>query len=541
LIAQRSSIFKDSNATWRAVRGIFPELPSLFTAFQDSAIEQANNISKALPGCKWQNLPIAERKILHDFLSQNRIVIKKADKNMGPVVASSEIYRAALSATLRDNVGTYQELTGVTTGEILTNMATDFNAVIAPFRGIRGFSGLFHTFKKWHDNCLAQPCLCPLYLLFKTHKEGFRPIVPNCKYFTCQISKWLHCILGPFVFGNRLVLKDSRTLVRTIEAMPVTPGLRVATFDVVALYPSINIERGLISLRWFLNTFCFCYDQSVRDLIMVLARFVLTHSFISCPEISVHPFLQLIGTAMGTPFAVVYANIHMFFIETSIVNSFPDYVRQYSRFLDDGLTFWDGSDEDFAVFSTAFNAVDPSIQYIWSDCSKSAVTLDLSIQISHDKIHFEVYHKPGNAFAYLPLGSFHARRTFPAFINTELQRALTHSSDYNRWAKRCTLFYTKLRNCGYGDFFLTSVFSKVSWGDRSKTLYAPPPPQRPFDRRCVWSCSNAFGLRDLFAACDLNLTSMESTLARDLFPAKLSKVVKGAKRLSAYTKNDIRK
>ena len=189
-------------------------------------------------------------------------------------------------------------------------------------------------------------------------------------------------------------------------------------------------------------------------------------------------------------------------------------------------------------FSNAFNQVDPSIRFIWSDCSKSAVMLDLSIEISDDKMNYEVYHKPGNAFAYLPLGSFHARRTFAAFIKTELQRALTHSSDYDRWVKRCTLFYMKLRKCGYGDSFLTSVFSKVTWGDRSKTLYALPQPKPPFDRRCVWSCSNALGLRELFAACDLDLTAMESGLASKLFPAKLSKVVKGAKRLSAYTKND---
>jgi hypothetical protein len=155
--------------------------------------------------------------------------------------------------------------------------------------------------------------------------------------------------------------------------------------------------------------------------------------------------------------------------------------------------------------------------------------LDLSIQIS-DAIHFEVYNKPGNAFTYLPLGSFHVRKTFSDFIKTELQRALSHSSDYDRWSRRCILFYSKLQKCGYGDSFLTAVFSKVTWGDRFNLLYPLKGPDRPFDKRCVWSCANALGLRELFASCDLNLAEIDF----HIFPAKLSKVAKSAKRLSAY-------
>ena len=153
-----------------------------------------------------------------------------------------------------------------------------------------------------------------------------------------------------------------------------------------ALNPTIDLERCLNSLRWFLDTFCYRLNKNVQKLIIVLARFVLTHCFITCPEVSANPFHQLIGTAMGTPFAVVYANIHLFFIETDIVYSFQSCTNLYSRFLDDGITFWEGSDEDFAVFSDAFNRFDPTSRFIWSICSKAAVMLDLSIKISIDKI-----------------------------------------------------------------------------------------------------------------------------------------------------------
>ena len=111
-------------------------------------------------------------------------------------------------------------------------------------------------------------------------------------------------------------MKDALTLIRHVDCIQIGPSLRVATFDVTLVYPSIDLERGLNSLRWFLQTFCIEYqDDALKDLLIVLARFVLTHCFITCPEVRVYPFHQLIGIAMGTTFAVVYANIHMIFIE----------------------------------------------------------------------------------------------------------------------------------------------------------------------------------------------------------------------------------
>ena len=148
-------------------------------------------------------------------------------------------------------------------------------------------------------------------------------------------------------------MPHSLTLIRKLDKVSVSTdhNLRFATFDVTALYPSIDLERGLISMKWFLETFCVDFQPEVTKLVLVLARFVLTHCYISCPEVSAHPFLQLIGTAMGTSFAVVYANIHLFFVETNIVYSFNVCYSFYYRFIDDGICLWHGSDENFEIFS----------------------------------------------------------------------------------------------------------------------------------------------------------------------------------------------
>jgi hypothetical protein len=101
-----------------------------------------------------------------------------------------------------------------------------------------------------------------------------------------------------------------------------------------------------------------------------------------------------------------------------------------------------------------------------------------------------------------------------------------------KWSNRCQLLFTKLRQRGFNATFLSTEFAKVSWGDRSKALAPKIKNATPFDNRCVWSCDNAPGLRELFRLCKLDLSEIDAAI----FPEQLSKVVKGAKRLSTYLK-----
>jgi hypothetical protein len=284
------------------------------------------------------------------------------------------------------------------------------------------------------------------------------------------------------------------------------------------------------SLLWFMDSFCsFCPE--LRDLILDVARFVLTHCFIKCPEISQGVFHQLIGTAMGTIFSVVYAIIHMLHVESVVVTRFQPNILLYKRFIDDGLCFWSGTDEDFHEFSNALNQVDPHIHLEWSNLSTSAVFMDLSLRLSGRKVEFEVYSKPGNAYAYLPYNSFHSKHIFSAWIKAELIRLLTHTSDCDKWIQRCRFFWTKLRRRGYNNDFLLAQFSKVKWGDRQGYLLPRcDPPQQ--DLRCVWSFPNTPGLSNLFQESRLNLSSLNA----QIFPTELTKAVKSASRLAALLK-----
>ena len=103
--------FSNDNPVWRAVRGEYPELPSTFNTFRTDALRKAEAISNSLKGCKWRNLPAGERKILAEVRSlYPQLHVGKADKNLGPVIASRSMYVDALKRTLRDSANTYKSL-----------------------------------------------------------------------------------------------------------------------------------------------------------------------------------------------------------------------------------------------------------------------------------------------------------------------------------------------------------------------------------------------------------------------------------------------
>ncbi len=83
-------------------------------------------------------------------------------------------------------------------------------------------------------------------------------------------------------------------------------------------------------------------NQTLKDLCLKLAHFVLTINHDECEELGGASYRQIFGTAMGTSFSVVYAIIFMIWLETLILNDarFSQHIRLYKRFIDDLFLIW---------------------------------------------------------------------------------------------------------------------------------------------------------------------------------------------------------
>ena len=124
------------------------------------------------------------------------------------------------------------------------------------------------------------------------------------------------------------------------------------------------------------------------------------------------------------------------------------------------------------------------------------------------KFEFGVYRKPGNAYAYLPYGSYHSRHVFRGWLKAEMHRLLTHSSNINIWLEECHKFYNHLRARSY-----PATFRKVSWNPRSKLL--EPKVTSKADNfftlynGCVFSSTNAPGIALLQERMDLSFQRLQ--------------------------------
>jgi hypothetical protein len=96
----------------------------------------------------------------------------------------------------------------------------------------------------------------------------------------------------------------------------------------------------MTALSWFMDHHT-SFSQTLKDLCLKLAHFVLTNNCVECKELSGAMYQQVVGTAMRTSFSVVYAIIFMIWLETPIVSDerFRSCIQLYKRFIDDFLSF----------------------------------------------------------------------------------------------------------------------------------------------------------------------------------------------------------
>jgi hypothetical protein len=140
-----------------------------------------------------------------------------------------------------------------------------------------------------------------------------RPIVSSINSPTYWPSKYLDKILQPLIKILPTNLKDTMTLMLLLNNRQFSNDIFFLTADVSALYPSIDINDALIEIRLLLLDNLYKNIDKLKtitdvDMIIDLMELVLNENYV---EFGDRMWLQIQGTAMGTPFAVVFANLYM--------------------------------------------------------------------------------------------------------------------------------------------------------------------------------------------------------------------------------------
>lgn len=509
------------------------------------------------------NLTYLERQALMG-LRRRQLGYNISDKNFGPVLYSRSEFLAQCKLHLFDEKGTYEPVSQ-TKAEVLSGILSELRELLRPVRGMGpSWRNVADSMLQWALASVRRARLCRFYVIWKLHKAAAasglrtRPIAPNIGYVTGQLSHFLHCQLKDAVWAHPYVLRDSLDLIRVLENFKLYGEwpVKLLTADVAALYPSIDLQEGLKALRWFVDNFG-DYMLPLRDVIVRFADFVLRNNYVECEGIGEPSvFRQMIGTAMGTSFSVVYAIIFMLWLETPVIEEFSHWIKLYKRFIDDLFVVWMGPVVELDRFRHRMGNADRAIKLDWQCLSTDvsirdsrggnyalprAVFLDLDIRVINDSdgLGFELrtYRKPGNAYAYLPHGSYHAPHTERAWIKAELLRLLTHCSSPSLWSQDAAFFYSHLRSRGYPKDNLDAIFAEVRWSQRDSILSRRPSRDAKAEtffqvyRGCVFSVEHRPGTATFRRLWNLRLDSLRADSAEDIFPTRAFWTLRSAPRL----------
>lgn len=119
-------------------------------------------------------------------------------------------------------------------------------------------------------------------------------------------------------------------------------------------------------------------------------------------------FLQLLGTAMGTSAACMWATIYFSVHESdTLIPTFGHHMILYVRYIDDIFGIWIGdSNDDWLLFQNETNSFG-ILQWDFSPFSRSINFLDLTISVESGEITFCTYQKLMNLYQYISPHSAH--------------------------------------------------------------------------------------------------------------------------------------
>jgi hypothetical protein len=527
----------------------------------------AKKILTARHPYRWPNVSKAEQSVI-TRMQEMDVGYNTADKNYGAVVYSKNLFKEQCLLHLEDGKGTYCKTVDQTKEDILDEISSRLRMILIPLKkqGM-GWAHVAESILRDSNMAVKGGRLCKFYIIWKLHKAAnaaglrSRPIAAAINYVTGPTSHFLHSQLKEAVWRHPHVLRDSLDLIRILEGLHFNADEQVmlTAADVNALYPSIQLERGMTALRWFMEHHT-NFNQTLKDLCLRLAHFVLTNNYVECEELGDAFYRQIIGTAMGTSFSVVYAVIFMIWLETPILydKRFSQYIRLYKRFIDDLFLIWTGPAAALCEFRRTLAMADKEISFDWSgyDSQQDAenpemvtakrheqanfLDLDMNLQRAGTRIIFRPYRKPGNAYAYIPFTSFHGRHTFRGWVLAELIRLMTHSSTPELWKEEIGIFYHHLCSRGYPRYFLRTVFQEVTWPRRSELLKGSRQKKcnEFFEtyRACVLTLRNAPEWPSLKELLDLSLAELVESTFGDIFPPRVFLAQSSAPRLGSILK-----
>jgi hypothetical protein len=264
------------------------------------------------------------------------------------------------------------------------------------------------------------------YGLPKVHitPTTLRPVVSCSGSLSTVFSTWLDYKMKLLLPHVRSYVKNSTEIINDLKMLHIPDGALLFSADATPMYTNIETNLGIASIKNFITShqdklppnFPTNLFLLVLTLIMKFNVFTFTDTY----------WLQLAGTAMGTPVACAYATVSFGHYEnTTILPQYQSNLIYYKRYIDDIIGIWLPSPRNntstFNQFKLQLNNWG-SLRWTVEEPSTFINFLDLNISLKGSSIYTSTFQKPLNLYLYIPPLSAHPPCCFKGLIYGEMKR-----------------------------------------------------------------------------------------------------------------------
>ena len=265
-----------------------------------------------------------------------------------------------------------------------------------------------------------------MYGKVKTHKENnpVRVITSGCNTAVENLTIFVENVL--FELASKLPSRERGTchMLEIIDDMNnsiLSSSAILLSFDVVNMFPSIDNNMGIASVRKYLD------ERESKDLPTdcVIEALELC---LSCNNSVFNNtnYLQTDGTAQGLHMPCSYADIAMAYHNKKALSYFLS-PTTWKRFRDNVFVAWEHGIDTLPSFLDYLNNVDGKIKFTMevADQEKGLEFLDLRIKCVDGKLSVDVFAKPTNSFTNVKPSTCYPRKSInnvPRGIALRLRR-----------------------------------------------------------------------------------------------------------------------
>ena len=311
----------------------------------------------------------------------------------------------------------------------------------------------------------------------KAHKTPWkmRPIVCCAGTLMNCLSKWLDYWLQKLRPHVSTYIKDSNDLINKLKALGVLPpNVWVFTADADSMYTNIDTAHALLVIGIWLDSLDLP-DGFPLKAVKEAMKLVMENNIFEWGDLY---FLQLLGTAMGTSAACMWATIYFAIHEMGfIIPKYVDNLLLFYRFIDDIFGIWLGDRsgplwEEFKRDISSFG----KLTWTFVEPSSSVDFLDLTVTIEQGRIVTKTFQKALNLYQYISPQSNHPPKMINGIIFSLLRTYMRQNTWEDDYQEVTLKLFRRLAARGWNKVLLKDIILKADKKIRLQLENPSPPP-----------------------------------------------------------------